>query len=288
MEGEEKISASRRKVNESGWDEYSILNDSGYEKRSVDKENSLEWKSFENEGDGISTRSQGNIDCGLSGEISSIKRHRCDVEANKEKNVSQALRVKESVTRAPEPNEIGREHSIAKEASRRNVSEYQEVVPNISRQRYEEHMRKADCVSKEYKPGDEVSGGGGERTQEIQIQKEENMRKAIKIQEEDIQAKNQEILLLKEKISRLESKLEIEGKEYVRGCVLRGEEAIRIVEEELKKERGDFLKKIGEEAEKTRMLLRRIDGLKKIINELVRKIREMKQKTEGSRREDKL
>lgn len=288
MEGEEKIPASRRKVNEDGWDEYSILNESGYERRSVDKENSLEWRSFENEGNGISARSLGNIDYGLSGEISSIKRHRCDVKTSKEKNGSEALRVKESGTMAFEPNGIEREPSIAEEASERNSFEHQEVVQNISRQRYEEHMRRAEYMSKTYKSGNEVPKRDDERTQEIQMQKEENMRKAIKMQEEDIQVKNQEILLLKEKVSMLESRLEIEGKEYVSECVLRGKEAIRIVEEELKKERGDFLKKIGEEAEKSRMLLRRIDGLKKIINELVRKIREMKQKAEGPRPEDRL
>ncbi|KAG5858835.1 hypothetical protein KMI_11g17910 [Encephalitozoon hellem] len=287
MEGEKKISISERGADKNVWDEYSILNDNDCEKGSVDKENSLEWKSFENGEGSFSRKSSGSTKHDLNGNASSVKRHKHGGEIEVRDSGVETLEVVEDRAKNTKPGDVREELSVVGRASEKGSPEGKGDILNISKQRYEEHMRKAKCMNGGHESG-KVLGENDEKGQEIQLKKEENMRRAIKMQEEEIQMKNQEILLLRERISRLEARMKIDGKEYVSECVLRGEEAIRILEEEIKKERSGFLKKIGEEMEKSKILMKRVDGLKKIINELVRKIKGMKQKAEGSKAEGRL
>ncbi|WEL39503.1 hypothetical protein PFJ87_09g01310 [Encephalitozoon hellem] len=287
MEGEKKISISERGADKNVWDEYSILNDSDCEKGSVDKENSLEWKSFENGEGSFSRKLPESTKHDLNGNVSPVKRHKHGGEIEGRDSSVETLEVVEDRAKNTKLSDVREELSVVGRASEKGSPEGKGDILNISKQRYEEHMRKAKCMNGEHEPV-KVLGENDEKGQEIQLKKEENMRRAIKMQEEEIQMKNQEILLLRERISRLEARMKIDGKEYVSECVLRGEEAIRILEEEIKKERSGFLKKIGEEMERSKMLMKRVDGLKKIINELVRKIKGMKQKTEGLRAEGRL
>ncbi|CAD27082.1 hypothetical protein [Encephalitozoon cuniculi GB-M1] len=287
MEREEKIPFDEGRGGKGKWDEYSILNDSICKERGTDKGSSLEWRSYRNEECNSDTGSQDGVKTFLSEEAPSAKKQRDEEENGKENGRPLVSGLRKSVS--------GNSKATGRRKGEEPRLEWIEgngssvcpgIQQNVSKQRYEEHMRRSEYADAEDKPRCEVSKGNLEDVQVTQIQKEENMRKVLRAQEGDLWAKDQEILLLKEKMSMLESRMEISGKEYVAECVLRGEAAVKMLEEEIKKERAAFLERIGEEVEKSRMLSKRIEGLKKIINELVRKIKRMKQKAEGSRTED--
>lgn len=118
-----------------------------------------------------------------------------------------------------------------------------------------------------------------EKVIETHMKKEENMRETIRIQENDLETKNQELLLLHQKVSALEKDLEFDGQDYIEKRVKRGETLVKMLSEEIKNERKVFQEKLGEEIERSNTLSKRVDDFKRIINELVRKIKKGKQNT---------
>ncbi|ADM12235.1 uncharacterized protein Eint_091060 [Encephalitozoon intestinalis ATCC 50506] len=278
MEEEGNISASRGRPDKDRWDEYSILNDSSYKGGVTDKGNSLEWKSFEKEECVFSEELPEKIE-GLQEEEGSREKKK-DWDGEIRKGNDNPIRPRKYVASNTEYDRGEKGSPTSEEAKKEILLENLGVHQNISKQRYEEHIRKLRAASDKYTgEGEEVEDLVGAR--KAQTEKEENMRRALKIQENDLWIKDQEIVLLREKVARLEMKMEIEGKEYIEKCIQRGEAAVKILEEEMKKERRELLERIGQETEKSRVLSRRVEGLKKIINELVRKIKRMKQRSEG-------
>lgn len=192
------------------------------------------------------------------------------------------------VEKASEP----RHADPTENGNRDNPLENLKLPLNISKQRYEAHMRQREADgrtgyagSKESNPGcSEENMENSQRdlarhledTIKMHIQKESNMRTVIKTQENSLRIKDQEILLFQQKISAMEADMDVGGRSYIEECVSRGEMLTKTLSEELKSERELFQKQLGKEMENSRILLRKIDDLKKIINELVRKIKKQR------------
>lgn len=286
MEGDGPCDERRPKKER--WDEYGIINTTTHAEGSGESDSRVEWKSF-GSGSGASGKEPaGSEGRGSLSSDEGISEGCGAYEESYEKHGSRSLisSLRESVSR-----NIRRASGMDKEnlPSKSTFVEKKDVCSggelNISKQRYFEHMRRSKTTRGESEDEDEreeVSEAGIEersKKQERKAEREENMRRAIKSQETDLRSKDQEILLLRQKISRLESAMEIKGKRYIKECIERGETAVRMLEEEMKRERNMLLKRIEEEIETSKMLMKRNEGLKKIINELVRKIKRAKRVT---------
>lgn len=173
------------------------------------------------------------------------------------------------------------------------------IPTNISRQRYEEHMKKEEmlgAMKEETTVSVTVSKGEPRRpepgrreelikyledTINMHVKKEEGMRLVIKTQENSLRIKDGEILLLQQKIQTLLASMEIEGKNYIEECVGRGEKLVTMLEKEVNEERETLKRRLNEEVENSRILSKKVDDLKKVINELVRKVKKTASTTPG-------
>jgi hypothetical protein len=170
------------------------------------------------------------------------------------------------------PEGAEKDAAIAEGEDRENIKEDRETqsgglvsIENISKKRYEEDLRR-----KKMDTGKDIVEYLEEAIR-LHEAKERNMRATVREKDTLLRVKDQEILLLRQRLSQRPS-YELDRR-YFRECIEKGKTLAQKLGEEISDERAAFSERLSKELANSRTLEKRIGDLKKILNELVKKIK---------------
>ncbi|TBU17933.1 hypothetical protein CWI42_100540 [Ordospora colligata] len=239
------------------WDEYSIVNEGDWSSAVTKSMSELAWKSFDEE----EMMPKGDLDTkGVMDEVKEAE----DGESFQKRLIDG---LKESVAR-----------NIIKVDREEDRCKSNEEPLNISKQRYEEYVKKKnehkDSLCSKTDRMDKCN------YEETYTRTESDLRMIIKNQQEELNKREAIINSLNRKVSELTSNMEIEGKKYALQCICRGEELLKAIENDIECEKQMLVKRINEGIENSKVLQKKVEDLKKIVNELVKKIKKKRNLSE--------
>ncbi|KAH9410844.1 hypothetical protein HK407_10g16100 [Ordospora pajunii] len=247
------------------WDEYSIVNEDDWGSSAVSSMSELVWKSFDEEGKMLKANlnEEGAVDEMRDAE---------DAEGFQKQLIDG---LKESVAR----------NMMKVDGEEKQCKSHEEPL-NISKQRYEEYVKKKG-ENKESLCS-KIDGMSRRNEEEVWARTESNLRMIIKNQQEELERKEVAINRLNQRVSELSSSMEIKGRIYALQCICRGEELLKAIENDIESEKQILVRRIDEGVENSKVLQKKIDGLKKIVNELVKKIKKKRNVSEQGMAESRI